>query len=79
MQITTWNDAAIKTDNPKAKLPSTTITVVHRSDSSGTTANFTSFLTKAAPTDWTLGSGSTVSWPARAPRARPATPVWPSW
>ena len=60
--ITTWNDAAIKTDNPKAKLPSTTITVVHRSDSSGTTANFTSWLTKAAPTDWTLGSGSTVSW-----------------
>ena len=60
--ITTWDDAAIKTDNPKAKLPSTTITVVHRSDSSGTTANFTSWLTKAAPTDWTLGSGSTVSW-----------------
>ena len=60
--ITKWNDAAIKTDNPKAKLPSTTITVVHRSDSSGTTANFTSWMTKAAPTDWTLGSGSTVSW-----------------
>jgi len=60
--IKTWDDAAIKTDNPKAKLPSTTITVVHRSDSSGTTANFTSWLTKAAPTDWTLGSGSTVSW-----------------
>jgi len=62
--ITTWNDAAIKTDNPKAKLPSTTITVVHRSDSSGTTANFTSWLTKAAPSDWTLGTGSTVSWGA---------------
>jgi phosphate transport system substrate-binding protein len=62
--ITTWDDAAIKTDNPKAKLPSTTITVVHRSDSSGTTANFTSFLTKAAPSSWTLGSGSTVSWGA---------------
>jgi phosphate transport system substrate-binding protein len=62
--VTTWDDAAIKTDNPSAKLPSTTITVVHRSDSSGTTANFTSWLTKAAPTDWTLGSGSTVSWGA---------------
>jgi phosphate transport system substrate-binding protein len=60
--ITTWDDAAVKTDNPKAKLPSTDITVVHRSDSSGTTANFTSWLTKAAPTDWTLGSSSTVSW-----------------
>jgi phosphate transport system substrate-binding protein len=63
-KITNWNDPAIKTDNPKAKLPSTTITVVHRSDSSGTTANFTSFLSKAAPTVWTLGTGSTVSWPA---------------
>ena len=61
--VKTWNDDAIKTDNPKAKLPSTAITVVHRSDSSGTTANFTSWLTKAAPTDWTLGSSSTVSWP----------------
>jgi len=62
--INTWDDAAIKADNPKAKkLPSTSITVVHRSDSSGTTANFTSFLTKAAPSSWTLGSGSTVSWP----------------
>ena len=62
--VTKWNDAAIKTDNPKAKLPSTSITVVHRSDSSGTTQNFTSFLTKAAPSSWTLGSGSTVSWPS---------------
>lgn len=63
-QITTWDDDAIKTDNPKAKLPSTKITVVHRSDSSGTTANFTNFLTKAAPGVWTLGTGSTVSWGA---------------
>jgi phosphate transport system substrate-binding protein len=61
---TTWDDASIKADNPSAKLPSTQITVVHRSDSSGTTANFTSFLTKAAPAAWTIGSGSTVSWPA---------------
>jgi phosphate transport system substrate-binding protein len=62
--ITTWNDPAIKADNPSAKLPSTKITVAHRSDSSGTTANFTSFLTKAAPSSWTLGSGSTVNWPS---------------
>jgi phosphate transport system substrate-binding protein len=62
--VTTWDDAAIKADNPSAKLPSTKITVVHRSESSGTTANFTSFLTKAAPSSWTLGSGSTVSWPS---------------
>ncbi len=62
--ITTWDDAAIAAENPKAKLPSTKITVVHRSDGSGTTANFTNFLVKAAPTTWTLGSGSTVQWPA---------------
>ncbi len=46
------------------KLPSTTITVAHRSDSSGTTQNFVTFLTKAAPTVWTLGAGSTVNWPS---------------
>jgi phosphate transport system substrate-binding protein len=63
-QITTWDDAAIKAENPKAKLPSTQITVARRSDSSGTTENFTTFLTKAAPTTWTLGKGSTVPWPS---------------
>ncbi|HEV3133161.1 MAG TPA: phosphate ABC transporter substrate-binding protein PstS [Acidimicrobiia bacterium] len=62
--IKTWDDAAIKADNPGVKLPSTAITVVHRSDSSGTTQNFTGFLAAAAPTAWTLGTGSTVSWPA---------------
>jgi len=63
-EVKTWDDAAIKADNKGAKLPSTAITVVHRADSSGTTENFTKFLTAAAPTAWTLGSGSTVSWPA---------------
>jgi phosphate transport system substrate-binding protein len=62
-QITKWDDEAIKTDNPKAKLPSTNITVVVRSDSSGTTQNFSAFLTKAAPSTWTLGSSSTITWP----------------
>lgn len=62
--ITTWNDAAITAENPKLKLPSTKITVVHRSDGSGTTANFTNFLVKASPTTWTLGTGSTVQWPS---------------
>ncbi|MCP6756786.1 substrate-binding domain-containing protein, partial [Klebsiella pneumoniae] len=54
----------IAAENPKAKLPSTAITVARRSDSSGTTQNFTIFLTKSAPTDWKLGAGSTVSWPS---------------
>ncbi|MFN8052282.1 MAG: phosphate ABC transporter substrate-binding protein PstS [Acidimicrobiales bacterium] len=62
--ITTWNDPKIATDNPDAKLPSTPIAVVHRSDGSGTTSNFTKYLKKAAPTAWTLDAGDTVNWPA---------------
>jgi phosphate transport system substrate-binding protein len=62
--IKTWDDAAIKSDNPSASLPSTAITVAHRSDGSGTTAQFTKYLTKAAPTAWTLGTDKTVAWPA---------------
>lgn len=53
--ITAWDDAAIKTDNPGATLPSTKILAVHRSDSSGTTDNFTNYLTNAAASDWTFG------------------------
>jgi phosphate transport system substrate-binding protein len=63
-QIKTWNDPAIAADNPGVTLPSTNITVVHRSDGSGTTQNFTGWLTAAAPSTWTLKSGSTVAWPA---------------
>ncbi|HEX9467511.1 MAG TPA: phosphate ABC transporter substrate-binding protein PstS [Acidimicrobiia bacterium] len=74
-QITTWDDPTIKADNPAAKLPSTTITVAHRSDSSGTTQNFTSFLVKAAGPAWTLGTGSTVQWPANTQGASGNTGV----
>jgi phosphate transport system substrate-binding protein len=63
-KITTWDDPAIKADNPGVNLPSTKITPVHRAEASGTTSNFTKFLTKAAPNNWTLGSGDTVNWPA---------------
>ena len=52
-KITTWNDPAIKADNPNATLPSTKITPVHRSDKSGTTNNFTDYLNQAAPDVWT--------------------------
>ncbi|HEY2300623.1 MAG TPA: phosphate ABC transporter substrate-binding protein PstS [Acidimicrobiales bacterium] len=61
-KITTWNDPAIAADNSGVSLPSTKITPVHRSDSSGTTNNFTLYLTKAAPADWPLGTGKTVNW-----------------
>ena len=53
-KITTWNDPAIAADNPGVKLPSTKITPVHRADSSGTTDNFTKYLTKTAAGAWTF-------------------------
>lgn len=60
--ITRWDDPAIVATNPKAKLPATPITPVHRSDASGTTANFTDYLDQTAPDVWT--AGSVDSWPA---------------
>jgi len=62
--ITSWDDAAIAADNPGVTLPSTAITVVHRSDGSGTTANFTHYLDLAAPSVWSLGTDKTIDWPA---------------
>jgi phosphate transport system substrate-binding protein len=63
-KIKTWNDAAIKALNPGVSLPSTPITVIHRSDSSGTTAGFTGFLASVDP-EWKskIGEGKTVQWP----------------
>jgi phosphate transport system substrate-binding protein len=52
-KITKWNDPAIAALNAGAKLPATTIQAVHRSDESGTTDNFTKYLTKVATADWT--------------------------
>ncbi len=63
-QVTTWDDPAIAKENPKADLPSTSITVARRADSSGTTQNFTTFLTKSDPSGWKLGASSTISWPS---------------
>jgi phosphate transport system substrate-binding protein len=59
--IKKWDDAAIKADNPDAKLPSTAIAPVHRSDESGTTKNFTEYLEKAGEGAWKF----------------PADKVWP--
>jgi phosphate transport system substrate-binding protein len=59
--ITTWNDPKIAADNPTAKLPSTAITPVHRGDKSGTTENFTDYLSKAAGDVWT--AGKVGEWP----------------
>ena len=62
---TTWNNSAITSINPGVSLPNTPITIAVRSDSSGTTQNFSLFLEKAAP-NWTLGSSSTIKWPSTA-------------
>ncbi len=63
-KITTWNAPEIKALNPEVTLPSTPITVIHRSDSSGTTSGFTSFLSEVDP-EWKskVGEGKTVQWP----------------
>ncbi len=61
-KITKWDDAAITKINAGVPLRGMPITPVYRSDSSGTTAIFTNYLTKAAK-NWTLGAGKTLSWP----------------
>jgi phosphate transport system substrate-binding protein len=59
-----WDDAAIKKLNPDVTLPHQAITTVHRSDGSGTTFNFTDYLSKVSP-DWKskIGEGTAVNWP----------------
>jgi phosphate transport system substrate-binding protein len=61
-QISTWNDPAIAADNPGATLPDLPITVVHRSDESGTTENFQEYLAAVAPDVWTFEPDG--NWPA---------------
>jgi phosphate transport system substrate-binding protein len=65
-QITKWNAPAIAAINPGVTLPSTPITLAVRSDSSGTTANFSLFLMNSVGSAWKLGSASTISWPSTA-------------
>jgi phosphate transport system substrate-binding protein len=65
-KITKWNDPAITAINSGVSLPSTPITIAARSDSSGTTQNFSLFLKTAVPSVWTLGSSSTIKWPSTA-------------
>jgi phosphate transport system substrate-binding protein len=65
-KITTWNNSAIAALNSGVSLPSTAITLAVRSDSSGTTQNFSLYLETAAKADWTLGSSSTIKWPSSA-------------
>jgi len=63
-EITKWDDPALKKLNEKVNLPATAIAVVHRSDGSGTTFNFTNYLSKVSE-DWksNVGSDAAVEWP----------------
>lgn len=72
-KIKTWNDPALKALNPGMSLPSTAITVVHRSDSSGTTKGFTTFLADSSPT-WKsqVGADKDVKWPTGTGAAKNA-------
>jgi phosphate transport system substrate-binding protein len=64
-KITTWNDPAIKALNPGVSLPSEKITVVHRSDSSGTTKGFTTFLSDSSSSfKSAIGADKDVKWPS---------------
>jgi len=64
-KITKWNDPKIAAINKGVKLPATAILIAHRSDGSGTTNIFTTYLSKVSP-DWStiVGKGSAVNWPA---------------
>jgi phosphate transport system substrate-binding protein len=63
-KVKTWDDAEIKALNPGVSLPSTATTVVHRSDSSGTTSGFTAFLAAVDPEFKSkVGEGKDVQWP----------------
>ncbi len=63
-KITKWNDSAIAKENPKAKLPAEDIVVVHRAENSGTTYNWTDYLSSVSP-EWKskVGRGTGVNWP----------------
>jgi phosphate transport system substrate-binding protein len=63
-KISSWSDAAIAKANPDIKFPNQNITVVHRSDGSGTTYIFTDYLSKIS-SDWqsAAGKGTSIKWP----------------
>lgn len=61
-KITKWNDPKLAADNKGVKLPNADINVVHRSDGSGTTFIFTTYLSQASPA-WTVGADTAVEWP----------------
>src|SRR6516225_951885 len=63
-RLRSWSDPAIQAINPDLKLPNAPITVVHRIDGSGTTFNWSNYLSKVSP-EWktSVGEGTSVEWP----------------
>jgi phosphate transport system substrate-binding protein len=70
-EITTWNDKAIAADNPGVDLPDTRISPVNRSDESGTTENFTEYLSEVVPSVWTHEVSG--DWPVKGGEAASGT------
>jgi phosphate transport system substrate-binding protein len=70
-KITSWNDPAIARENPGVDLPDTRITPVNRSDESGTTENFTDYLSKVVPKDWSYEVSG--DWPVKGGEAAEGT------
>ena len=70
-EITSWDDPAIAKDNPGVELPSTRITPVNRSDESGTTQNFTEYLSEVVPSVWTYEVSG--DWPVKGGEAASGT------
>ncbi len=63
-KVKTWDDPAIKQENPGTDLPGTAIKTYHRADASGTTAVFSGFLDAVAKSDWPLGADKEINWPS---------------
>jgi phosphate transport system substrate-binding protein len=70
-EIENWNDPEIAKENPEAELPDTRIVPVNRSDESGTTENFTDYLSKVAPSVWTHEVSG--DWPVKGGEAASGT------
>jgi phosphate transport system substrate-binding protein len=70
-EITSWNDPAIAKDNPGVELPDTRITPVNRSDESGTTENFTEYLSEVVPSVWSYEVSG--DWPVKGGEAASGT------
>jgi phosphate transport system substrate-binding protein len=70
-EITSWDDPAIAKDNPGVELPSTRITPVNRSDESGTTQNFTEYLSEVVPSVWKFEVSG--DWPVKGGEAASGT------